>query len=357
MNQRLQSIDILRGLTVMLMIIVNSPGTWEHVAPPLRHSAWNGLTLTDVVFPCFMFIMGITTYISMRKYGFRLSRQSALKMLRRTLVLFALGLLINWTAAGLPGLHTLRVPGVLQRFAVCYLAVSLASTVLSPRRMTVAAVFLLVAYAVLLVAGNGYAYDESSLLSIVDRACLGGNMMYDGGIDPEGILSTIPSIAHVMVGYCAGAVLLSERPLADRLLRLAKWGIAMLFVGLLADSWLPINKKVWSPSFVLVTCGLSALALVLLAVLLDVEKRRIPKTLFLVFGMNPLVCYVLGELLCVALGAFRVYGVPLQEYFYWTFASLLGDGMLASFVTAVALDVIVGACGWAMYARRIFVKI
>ena len=357
MNQRLQSIDILRGLTVMLMIIVNSPGTWEHVSPPLRHSAWNGLTLTDVVFPCFMFIMGITTYISMRKYGFALSRRSVAKIVRRALVLFALGLLLNWLGAGLPGPDTLRVPGVLQRFGVCYLAVSLASVALKPRRMAAAAALLLAAYAVLLVAGNGYAYDESSLLSVVDRACLGTNMMYDGGIDPEGILSTIPSIAHVMIGYCAGAVLLSGHPLPLRLLRLAKWGTAMLVFGFLTDSWLPVNKKIWSPSFVLVTCGLSALALVLLAVLLDVDKRRMPKTVFLVFGMNPLVCYVLAGLLSVALCTFSIHGVSLQGYLYGAFASLLGDGMLASFAAAVALAAAVGLCGWTMYRRRIFIKI
>ena len=107
MKQRLISIDILRGLTIILMIVVNSPVTCEHVASPLCHSAWNGLTLADTIFPCFMFIMGMTTYISLRKYDFRLSSTLMLKIIRRTLVLYFLGLLVNWTAAGLPGLHDL----------------------------------------------------------------------------------------------------------------------------------------------------------------------------------------------------------------------------------------------------------
>ena len=357
MKQRLLSIDILRGLTIILMIVVNSPGTWEHVAAPLRHSAWNGLTLADTIFPCFMFIMGMTTYISLRKYNFCYSPSLLRKILRRTLVLYLLGLLINWTAAGLPGLHDLRVMGVLQRFAITYLVVSLVGVAVSLRHMAYIAASLLVAYAAVLLSLNGYAYDESSVLSVVDRTCLGSNMMNDGGIDPEGLLSTIPSIAHVMIGYCAGAIALSEDHLKDRLLRMAQWGIAMLFAGFLTDSFLPINKKVWSPSFVLVTCGLSLLALVLLAILVDIRNVDVPKKVFLVFGVNPLVCYVFGELLYTMLYSMQVFGTTAQECFYWTFASLIGDNMLSSFVSAMALTAIVGLVGWLLYAKRIFVKI
>lgn len=339
------------------MIVVNSPGTWEHVAAPLCHSAWNGLTLADTIFPCFMFIMGMTTYISLRKYSFRLSSALMLKIMRRTLVLYLLGLLVNWTAAGLPGIHDLRVMGVLQRFAITYLVVSLIGAAVPLRRIPYIAVALLAFYAVLLLAFNGYAHDESSLLSIVDRACLGRNMMNDGGIDPEGILSTIPSLAHVMIGYCVGATAMSDISLKDKLLTMTQWGIAMLFMGLLADCFLPINKKVWSPTFVLATCGISLLALVLLAILIDVRKARMPKKVFLVFGMNPLVCYVLGELSYAAFYLVHIYGVTAQEYFYWAFASLIGDNMLASFVSAMALTAIVGLVGAALYAKRVFVKI
>lgn len=357
MKQRLISIDILRGLTIILMIVVNSPGTWEHVAAPLRHSAWNGLTLADTIFPCFMFIMGMTTYISLRKYDFSLSSALFVKILRRTFVLYLLGLLVNWTAAGFPGLNDLRVMGVLQRFAITYLVVSLVGVSVPLRRIPYVAGVLLAFYAALLLAFNGYAYDESNLLSIVDRACLGSNMMNDGGIDPEGILSTVPSIAHVMIGYCVGAVALSDTALKDKLLSMAQWGIAMLFIGLLADSFLPMNKKIWSPTFVLATCGLSLLALVLLAILIDVKKAHMPKKVFLVFGMNPLVCYVLGELMYAAFYLSHIYGVSFQDYFYLAFASLIGDNTLASFVSALALTAIVGIAGLILYAKRIFVKI
>ena len=357
MKQRLLSIDILRGMTIMLMVVVNSPGTWDYVAAPLRHSAWNGLTLTDVVFPCFMFIMGMTTYISLRKHAFTLSGGLALKMLRRAAVLFALGLLVNWTAAGLPSLHELRVPGVLQRFAVCYLAVSLLGTQISPRRMLHTAWGLLALYAVLLLAFDGYAYDGDGILAAADRACLGPHMMCDGGIDPEGVLSTLPSVAHVMIGYYMGAVALSARPVADKALSLAAWGAALLFAGLLADSFLPVNKKVWSPTFVLATCGLSLLALALLTTVLDVRGKKMPKKVFLVFGVNPLVCYLLGEFLYIALNSFQVSGETLQTWFYGAFARVLGDGELASFSCALALTAAVGLCGWGLYARKIFVKI
>ena len=357
MKQRLLSIDILRGLTIVLMIVVNSPGTWNHIASPLRHSAWNGLTLADVIFPCFMFIMGITTYISLRKYNFAFSPQLFRKILRRTVVLYMLGLLVNWAAAGLPGLAELRLVGVLHRFAICYFVVSLLATVASPRRLACIAALLLVGYGVLLLACNGYAYDESNLLSVVDRACLGSHMMYDGGIDPEGILSTIPSIAHVMIGFCMGAVALAQRKLTDNIVALTQWSIILLFVGLLADSIVPMNKKLWSPSFVAATCGLSALALVLLAILLDVKKANLPKKIFLIFGTNPLVCYVLGELLYAALYSISINNVPLLDYLYGTCAALLGDNALASFASALAVTAVVGIVGWALYAKKIFVKI
>ncbi len=357
MKQRLLSIDMLRGLTIIFMIVVNSPGTWEHMASPLCHSAWNGLTLADTIFPCFMFIMGMTTYMSLRKYDFRLSSALMLKILRRTLVLYLLGLLVNWTVAGFPSIQDLRVLGVLQRFAITYFVVALVGSTVPLRRIPYVACLLLAFYAVLLLVFNGYAHDESNLLSVVDRACLGRNMMNDGGIDPEGILSTIPSIAHVMIGYCIGAVALSDVPLKDKLLSMAQWGIAMLFIGMLTDSFLPVNKKIWSPTFVLVTCGLSLLALVLFAILIDVKNVRMPKKVLLVFGVNPLVCYVFGELLYASFWQLHIYGVPVQEYFYWTFASIIGDNMLASFISALAFTVIVGMLGLSLYVKRIFVKI
>lgn len=357
MKQRLLSIDILRGLTIILMIIVNTPGTWNHVAAPLRHSAWNGLTLTDVVFPCFMFIMGITTYISLRKFNFSLSATLVRKVVRRSCILFLLGLLLNWMAAGFPGADEVRVLGVLQRFGICYLVVSLLACTVSRKTMAVIAAVLLVAYSVLLLTCNGYAYDETSILSVVDRSVLGGNMMNDGGIDPEGILSTIPSIAHVIIGYLVGAIALSDMPLKDKVLNMAQWGILMLFAGLLADSFLPINKKVWSASFVFVTCGLSLLTLVLFAMILDIDNRKMPKTVFLIFGVNPLVCYVLGELICIAQDQIKIYDVPLKHYFYWTFAGVMGDNSWSSFVAALAVAAIVGSVGWLLYAKKIYVKI
>ncbi len=357
MKQRLLSIDILRGLTIIMMIVVNSPGTWDYVAAPLRHSVWNGLTLADVIFPCFLFIMGITTYISLHKHHRACSWPLLGKILRRAAVLFALGLLINWTAAGLPDLHLLRVPGVLQRFAICYLVVALLALAVSVRRMCCIAVVLLAGYAVLLIAGNGYEYGEGSVLAAVDSTCLGSHMMCDGGIDPEGILSTIPSIAHTIIGYCMGAVLLARRRPIDTAVEVAQWAVLLLFAGLLADAALPMNKRLWSPSFVAVTCGLSSLALLLLMIIVDVKQRRLPVRMLLAFGINPLVCYMLGELLYIALNTVLVAGEPLQTYYYGVFVAVAGNNAWASFLAAVGVAAAVGGVAWMLYARKIIVKI
>lgn len=357
MRQRLVSIDLLRGLTIILMVLANSPGSWSHMAAPLRHSAWNGLTLTDVIFPCFMFIMGMTTYISLRKFDFALSQRSLTKILRRAVVLFLLGLLVNWAVAGFTELQGVRVLGVLQRFAICYLVVSLLGLTIGVRRMAYIAVVLLVGYAVALLAFNGYAYDESNILSVIDRACLGRNMYNDGGIDPEGLLSTLPSIAHVIIGYCMGSVALSGGKLADRVINMAQWGIMLLFAGLLADCFLPMNKKIWSPSFVLATCGISLLALVLLAIMFDIKGMKMPRKAFLVFGVNPLACYVFSQLFCVALRLLRFSGISLQDHAYFALASAFGDNAFSSFLSALATTFVVGVFGWILYARRIYIKI
>lgn len=357
MKQRLVSIDILRGLTIILMVLANSPGSWSHMAAPLRHSEWNGLTLTDVIFPCFMFIMGMTTYISLRKHDFAMSPRLLSKILRRAAVLFLLGLFLNWAVKGFSGLQGLRVLGVLQRFAICYFVVSLLGLTVGTRRMAYIAVALLVGYAVLLLAFNGYAYDESNILSVVDRACLGRNMLSDGGIEPEGLLSTVPSIAHVIIGYCIGSVALSGGKPSDRVFDMAQWGILLLFSGLLADCFLPMNKKIWSPSFVLATCGMSVLALVLLAIMFDIKGMKLPRKAFLVFGVNPLACYVFSQLFCVVMRLLCVSGTSLQDHAYFALVSVFGDNAFSSFVSALATTAIVAVFGWILYARRIYIKI
>lgn len=315
---RVQSVDILRGATIMLMIVVNNPGNWARTWPQLRHAAWNGLTLTDLVFPLFLFVMGVSMYFSLSKGGFKLSW----KMLRRTLLLIFIGLLLNWASAAVwahtYSLDTLRFTGVLQRFGLCFIISALMICLLPRKSLPWIAIILLVGYSAVLLLGNGYAYGPENIISRVDNALIPSKHLYnDNGIDPEGLLSTIPSIAHTLIGFIFGELIAKHRN-KELLIR----GVMGIATGILISIWLPINKKIWSPSFVLVVCGIGALLLGLLYYLTD-EKNIWKNTgLFKSFGTNAIYCYVVshivgwGFILCGFQRLFAAAGSAWMSFLY-----------------------------------------
>lgn len=210
-SNRILALDILRGITIAGMLLVNNPGGWDSVYAPLRHADWHGLTPTDLVFPFFMFIMGVSTYISLNKYGFVFSSDSLRKILRRVVLIWFVGLVLAWLGNSCK-FSSLRILGVMPRLALCYgLASVLALTVKHGRFPWVIAGGLL-AYWIVLAVGHGFVYDGSiNILGIVDRAVLGMDHMYnDHEIDPEGVLSTIPSVCHVLIGFCVGRVVVAK---------------------------------------------------------------------------------------------------------------------------------------------------
>ena len=223
---RLLALDVLRGMTVAGMILVNNPGSWGAVYAPLRHASWNGLTPTDLVFPLFMFIMGVSTYLSLRKYDFACSGAAVRKILVRTAVIFAVGLAVGWFSRfcfsmqslaeqGVPlwervarsanNFDRIRVLGVLQRLALSYGAGALIAVTVRRRAIPWIAAGLLAAYGLILLSGNGFDLSPDNVVAVVDRAVLGEAHMYRGEgfpFDPEGLLSTVPSVAHVLIGFC-----------------------------------------------------------------------------------------------------------------------------------------------------------
>ena len=217
-NKRLLSLDILRGITIAGMIKVNNPGSWGHIYAPLGHAEWIGLTPTDLVFPFFMFIMGISTYMSLRKFDFRLSGAVSWKIIRLTIVIFTIGLAIAWFGLTMRTYHQLggeslsfierlgrsmwyldhiRILGVMPRLAICYGAAAFIALIVKHKYIPHIVSVTLIAYFVILISGKGFEFSEDNIISVVDRAILGSNHMYhDNGLalDPEGLLSTIPSI-------------------------------------------------------------------------------------------------------------------------------------------------------------------
>ena len=251
-NKRILALDILRGVTIAGMIMVNNPGTWGHIYAPLRHAEWNGLTPTDLVFPFFMFIMGISTYISLKKYNFKFSHAAAMKILKRTIIIFLIGFAIGWFSrfcyywagsheglsfgeqlwASVWTFDRIRILGVMQRLALCYGATAIIALTMKHRHIPYLIATLLVGYFILLMCGNGFAYNETNILSIVDRAILTPAHMYkDNGIDPEGLLSTIPSIAHVLLGFCVGRMMLDSNRAESREALLNSHLIKLFLVG------------------------------------------------------------------------------------------------------------------------------
>ena len=216
-KKRLLALDVLRGMTIAGMVLVNNPGSWGHIYAPLRHAEWNGLTPTDLVFPFFLFMMGVSMYISLKKFEFRLNKDLLVKVLRRTAVIFFIGIAIHtfsnilWGWNGwdsvMPSLLHVRILGVLQRLALAYCLGSLIVTTCRHRVLPYLIGGLLLGYAVLLQIGNGFVYGPENILSKVDCAIIGlSNMYNDNSIEPEGLLGTIPSVAHVLIGFCVGKV-------------------------------------------------------------------------------------------------------------------------------------------------------
>lgn len=370
-NKRLLALDVLRGMTVAGMILVNNPGSWGDIYAPLRHADWNGLTPTDLVFPFFMFMMGVAMYISLRKFSFRLDGTLLKKVLRRMVTIFLIGVAIHafsnflwgfheggWSGA-IGSLSNVRILGVLQRLALCSGIASLIVVTFRHKFLPYIVMGLLAVYTLILMLGNGFVYGYENILSKVDCAIIGlPNMYNDNGIEPEGLLSTLPSIAHVLIGFCIGKICVEVTDVKEKLVRLFVWGVKLTVSGWLLSYAIPLNKKVWSPTFVLVTCGLACLLLGLFLVSIDVKKSWKKTSFFEVFGVNPLFCYVLSQVFAILAGYPFVGGISLHGWLYSDMlCGLFGEGKFASLLYALITVGVVWLAGLFLYRRKIYIKI
>lgn len=377
-KQRMLALDILRGITIAGMILVNNPGSWSNMYAPLAHAPWHGLTPTDLIFPFFMFIMGISTFISLRKFEFKLTLPLFVKIIRRTVVIFAIGLAIAWFSKlcyGMAGgksfmeaansFDTLRILGVMPRLALCYCFASLIALVLRCRHILWVVATLLIGYGIILLCGNGLVFSEENIVSIIDRAVLGVDHMYkdtvDGvklALDPEGLLSTIPSIAHVLIGFWAGMKMMEVKDINMRVNRLFIIGAVLMFLGFLFDYAIPINKKLWTPTFAVVTCGLASTLLALLIWIIDIKGYKKWCRFFEAFGINPLFMYVLGGVLGILFATIKFDGTSIKTFIYNDFLlSMLGDATLASCLYAIIFIAINWCIGYILYKNKIYIKI
>ena len=351
----------MRGLTVALMILVNNGG--EHNYSFLEHSKWNGLTPCDLVFPFFLFMVGMSTFISLKKTEFKPSAHVYRKIAKRTILLFLIGLGINWfdmicSGDALDFAH-LRIWAVLQRIAICYGVVALLAITLNHRYFIHTIIGLLVVYMGILVFGNGYAYDASTnILAQVDRSIFGINHLYQRSpVDPEGLLSTIPSIAHTMIGFlCCKYISVAGQTVDSKIKVLKVAGLVMVALGFgLSLIGFGINKRIWSPSYVFVTCGFASWILGILLQFIDNKpscKDNILTKGLLAFGMNPLFLYVMSEALAILFGSFDI-----KAEIFIGIQSVISDEYVASLTYALFFVAIHAAMGIWMYHRKIFIKL
>ena len=350
---RLKSLDLLRGITVALMILVNN-GAGDEIYGALQHSKWNGLTPCDLVFPFFLFMVGMSTYLSLKKTLFKPSPAVFRKIGKRTALLFLIGLSINWFDMACDGrpldLGHLRIWGVMQRIALCYGAVATLAVTLNHRYFLHTIMGLIILYMGILIWGDGYAYDASTnILARADHWLLGDAHLYHKSpVDPEGLLSTLPAIAHTMIGFwCCMSIQGNGQTLENKIKVLKYAGLVMVVLGFaLSLIGFGLNKRIWSPSFVFVSCGFASWTLALLT------QYAKGGNFWLIFGMNPLFLYVLSEVLGILFGSFGI-----KDGIYSALHSIITDGYLASLVYALFFVGIHAALGYVLYRKRIFIKI
>ncbi len=383
-TSRFRSLDAFRGATVALMILVNNPGSWSHLYPPLAHAPWHGCTPTDLVFPFFLFAVGNALALVMPAEADAVFWR---RVARRTALIFAIGLFLNaapfvrWGPEGalvMKDWGTLRTMGVLQRIALCFGAAALIVGLFGRRGALVAAVVLLLgswaAYAGLGAPGDPYSL-AGWFGTAVDRALLGEAHLYRGeGVpfDPEGLASTPPAVAQVLLGWWVGARI-RGRPADTALVAwLALWGTALLALAWVWTGWLPLNKKIWTPSYVLHTTALAMLALALLVHVVEVRARPAEHRGWLrfceVFGRNPLFVFVLSGLVPRVLALLRwpegtapdgtpAWTSPLPALYRHVFAGIGSDPRLGSFLFACANLAAYAALAYALDRRRLYIKV
>ncbi len=373
-HQRFLSLDVFRGMTICFMIIVNTPGGGAEPFSVLEHARWHGFTPTDLVFPSFLFAVGNAMSFSIDKYR-EISNASFLsKIFKRTLLIFLLGYLMYWfpffriNDAGeiiRAPISETRILGVLQRIALCYFFGALMIHYLSKRWVIITSVLLLVGYWLLLLVFGDHQQPYSLLGNAAlyfDKAVMSEGHLYRGeGIpfDPEGWLSTLPAIVNVVIGYYAGRFIQTSGKNFETISKLMLAGVSLIFIALWWDMAFPINKKLWTSPFVLLTTGIDLVVLAALIYTLEIKNWNKGNwtNFFVVFGKNPLFIYLLSEVLIITVYMIRV---PQGGLFGWINTSIfqaVAPGAWGSFLFAVAYMLLCWAVGWWMNKRRIYVKV
>jgi predicted acyltransferase len=378
-QQRLLSLDAFRGATIAGMIMVNNPGSWSTIYPQLEHASWNGWTFTDFIFPFFLWIVGVAMTLSFAKRVEQGANKVQLMghVFRRAIIIFALGLFLAAFPFGLLfghqfSLTNLRIPGVLQRIAVCYLIASAIFLWSNVRGQIAWIVGLLASYwlMVMLIPVPGFGagvvnQPTGSLCWWIDSTVLAGHTWRGApvpGFDPEGIVSTIPAIATTLLGVLTGHWLRTSRSPEEKTVWMFVAGEFLMLLGAIFDMWLPINKNMWTSSYVIFMAGWALVIFAMFYWLIDVKGYKKWALPFTIYGMNAITVFVLSGLIAKTLGLIKVAAadgtmISLQHLIYTSVFVPIASPLNASLLFAICFIGVMFLVVWGMWKLKWFVKI
>ena len=372
MTNRYLALDVLRGLTIAFMIIVNTAGDWTNLFAPLAHAKWHGFTPTDLVFPTFLFVVGNAMSFSMKKLQQMNAAEFFKKVGKRTALIFLIGWLLNAFpfyelsdagALSIKDFTEVRLFGVLQRIALCYFFGAVVLYYGGIKGAWIFSGITLISYWVVMYffgdSADPYSLTGNAAIKL-DLALIGPERMYGGeGIpfDPEGILSTLPGIVNVIAGYLAGMMIQKLGNSVKTIKKLLVMGLILIIVAYIWDIFFPINKKIWTSSYVLLTIGIDLILLAIMVVIIEIKNWKGWTYFFEVFGRNPLILYVLSGLVIRILGMIPMGETTLRGFIYTNFYTTWLSPKMASFLFAFSYMLLIWLIGLWMDKRKIYVKV
>ena len=370
-KQRYLALDVLRGITIALMVMVNTPGSWSNIYAPFRHAAWHGFTLTDLVFPTFLFVVGNAASFSLKKYEKQSESLFLKKIFKRSLLIFILGLLLNafpfvTREAGeivLKDFSSLRIMGVLQRIALCYLFASLIIHYCKMRGLLILSALVLLLYWFIMwyfgTHPDPYSLEHNAALKL-DQLIFPSENLWNGfGIpfDPEGLLSTIPAIVNVIAGYITGKFIQKSGSSLKGIFKLMVIGVMLLGIALLWDMYFPINKGIWTSSFVMYSTAWDLIILAILVLIIEVFRFKRWTYFFQAFGRNPLFIFIMSGVLIKLLLLIFVEGEPLKLWIYNNFYVNWLESYNASLAFAISYMFLLWLLGYFLDRKKIYIKV
>ncbi|MBB6500459.1 acyltransferase family protein [Pedobacter cryoconitis] len=374
--ERFLSLDVFRGMTLCFMIIVNTPGRGANPFGMLLHASWHGFTPTDLVFPSFLFAVGNAMSFSMKRFSQMDNAQVLLKIFKRTILIFLIGYLMYWFPffkydkqghAFFAVIENTRIMGVLQRIALCFCIASLMIHYLSGKTVIWLSVLFLVGYWIILqVFGDAGAQFTmmGNIGSYIDKSVLGESHLYHGdffhgkhvAFDPEGILSTIPAIVNVVIGYFAGKFIQEKGKGYESIARLFLVGSLLVLIAICWNTVFPVNKKLWTSSFVLLTCGLDLMIIGALLYIIEVKQSTQWTKFFVVFGKNPLFIYIVSEVLLTAADLINP-KFPFTKWINLNFFQVVAPGPVGSLLFALCFMLVCWLVGYILDRRKIYIRV